>query len=93
MPRIALDISIISPFRTSNLGQDNLSAAKFQAEYKRRDRETARRCHAQGIGFELLIFEYSGNLESEGDRLLISLCRAIDNNLQRTTESSYQILK
>ena len=83
MPRIALDISIISPFRSSNLGQGSLSAAKSQAERKRRDRETLQRCHSQGIGFESLDFEYSGGLESEGDRLLISLCRSIDDNLRR----------
>ena len=41
MPRIALDISIVSPFRSSNLGQGSLSAAKSQAERKRRDREMA----------------------------------------------------
>ena len=81
MPTIALDISIISPFRSSNLGQGSLSAAKSQVERKRRDRETVQRCRSQGIGFESLVFEYSGDLESEGDRLLISFCRAIDDNL------------
>ena len=40
MPRNAFDISIISPFRSSNLGQGSLSAAKSQAERKSRDRET-----------------------------------------------------
>ena len=93
MPRILLDISIISPFRSSNLGQGSLSAAKSQAERKRRDRETAQRCHSQGIGLEPLIFEYSGDLEMEGDRLLISLCRAVDDNLRRKTGSTCQILK
>ena len=93
MPRIALDISIVSPFRSSNLEQGSLSAAKFQAERKRRDRETAQRCHSQGIGFEPLVFEHSGGLEPEGDRLLTSLCRAIDDNLHRKTGSTCQILK
>ena len=93
MPRIALDISIVSPFRSSNLGQGSLSAAKSQAERKRRDRETVQRCHSQDIGFESLVFDHSGGLESEGDRLLISLCRAIDDNLFRKTGSTCQILK
>ena len=93
MPRIALDISIVSPFRSSNLGQGSLSAAESQAARKRRDRETAQRCHSQGIRFEPLVFEHSGGLEPEGDRLLISLCRAIDDNLHRKTRSTYQILK
>ena len=93
MPKIALDISIVSSFRSSNLGQGSLSATKSQAERKRRDRETAQRYHSQGIGFEPLIFEYSGVLESEGDRLLTSFCRAIDDNLHRKTGSTYQILK
>ena len=35
------------------------------------------RCRAQGIGFESLIFEYSGALESEGDRLLISFAELL----------------
>ena len=81
MPRIALDISIISPFRSSSLGQGNLSAAKSQAERKYRDREIAQRCHSQGIGFESLFFDHSGDLDPEGDRLLISFCRDIDDNL------------
>ena len=93
MPRIALDISIISPFRSSNLGQGSLSAAKSQAERKYRDREMAQRCHSQGLGFESLILEYSGGLEPEGDRLLISFCRIIDDNLRRKIESIRQILK
>ena len=93
MPRIAFDISIVSPFRSSNLGQGSLSAAKSQTERKHRDRKTAQRCHSQDIGFESLVFEYSGGLESEGDHLLISLCRAIDDNLHRKTRSTYQILK
>ena len=93
MPRIALDISIVSPFRSSNLGQGSLSAAKSQAERKRRHHEMAQRCHSQGIGFEPLIFEHSGDLESEGDRLLTSLCRAIDDNLHRKIGSTCQILK
>ena len=93
MPKIALDISIVSPFRSSNLGQGSLSAAKSQAERKRRDRETAKRYHSQGIGFESLVFEYSGGLESEGDRLLISFCRVIDDNLHRKIGSICQILK
>ena len=91
--RIAFDISIISPFRKSNLGQDNLSADKSQAEWKCRDRETIQRYHSQDIGFESLIFEYSGDLESEGDRFLISFYRAIDDNLCHNIESIYQILK
>ena len=49
--------------------------------------------HSQGIGFESLIFEYSGGLEPERDRLLISLCRAIDDNLRRKIGSTWQILK
>ena len=88
LPRIAFDISIVSPFRSSNLGQGSLSAAESQAERKRRDCETAQRCHSQGIGFEILLFEYSGGLEPEGDRLLISLCRAVDDNLHRKTGST-----
>ena len=91
--RIAFDILIVSPFRSSNLGQGSLSAAEFQAEYKRIDHETVQRYHSQGIGFEVLLFEYSGDLESEGDRLLISVCRAIDDNLHRKTGSICQILK
>ena len=75
------------------MGQDSLSAAKSQAERKYRDREMVQRYHSQGIGFESLIFEYSGGLDSEGDRLLISLCRIIDDNLQRKIGSIYQILK
>ena len=51
------------------------------------------RCHAQIIGFESLIFEYSGDLEPEGDRLLISFCRAIDDNLRRKIGCICQILK
>ena len=93
MPRITLDISIVSSFRSSNLGQGSLSAAKSQADCKRRDRETTQRCHSQGIGFESLFFEYSGDLEPEGDRLLTLLCRAIDDNLHRKIGSIYQILK
>ena len=93
MPRIALDISIVSPFRSSNLGQGSLSAAKSQAERKRRDHKTVQRYHSQGIGFEPLVFEYSGGLESEGNRLLTSLCRAIDDNLHRKFGSTCQILK
>ena len=91
--RIAFDILIISPFRSSNLGQGNLSAAKFQAERKRRDREMVQRCHSQDIRFDLLIFEYSGGLDPEGDRILISFCRAIDDKLPRKAGSSFQILK
>ena len=93
MPRIALDISIIWPFRSSNLRKANLSIAKSQAERKYRDRETVQRYHFQGIGFESLIFEYSGDLQSEGDPLLISFCRAIDDNLYRKIGFFYQILK
>ena len=93
MPRIALDISIVSIFRSSNVGQGSLSVAKSQAEHKRRDREMAQKYHSQDIGFESLIFEYSGGLEPEGDRLLISFCRAIDDNLRRKTGSTYQILE
>ena len=93
MPRIALDISIVSPFRSSNLGQGNLSATKSQAERKKRDRETGQRYHSQGIGFESLNFEYSAGLESKGDHLLTSLCRSIDDNLPHKTGSTYQILK
>ena len=93
MPRIALDISIVSPFRSSNLGQGSLSAAKSQAERKHRDHETTQRYHSQGIGFESLVFEYSGGLEPEGDRLLTSPCRIIDDSLHRKIGSTYQILK
>ena len=90
MSRITLDISIISPFWSSNLGQGNLSAAKSQAERKYRDRDTAQRYHIQDIGVESLIFEDFGDLESEGNRLLLSLCRAFDENLYRNTGSIYQ---
>ena len=75
------------------MGQGSLSAIKSQAERKRRGRETAQRYHSQGIGFESLVFEYSGGLDPEGDRLLISFCRIIDDNLRRKTRSIYQILK
>ena len=88
IPRIALDISIILPFRSSNLGQDSLSAAKSQAERNSRDHETTERCYSQDIGFESLIFEYSGDLDPEGDRLLISFCRAIDDKLDRKIRST-----
>ena len=93
MPKIALDISIVSPFRSSDLGRESLSAAKARAENKRRDRATAQRCHAQGVGFEPLVFEHSGGLEPEGDRLLTSLCRAADDNLQRNPGSTGQLLR
>ena len=81
MSRIILDISIISSFRSSILGQGSLSAAQSQADRKRRDRETMQRYHIQGIGFESLVFDHSGVLEIEGDRLVVSFCRAIDDNL------------
>ena len=77
MPKIALDISITSPFWSTNLGQGSLSAAKSQAERKRRDREICQRYHSQGIGFDSEVFEYSGDLESEGDRLLVELSMII----------------
>ena len=96
MPRIAFDISIISSFRTSNRliwGRAIYQLLKSQMERKSRDREIVQRCHPQGIRFEPLVFEYSGDLESEGDRLLISVCRAIDENLHRKIRSIYQILK
>ena len=47
------------------MGQDNLSTAKSQIERKYRDHETVQRCHIQGVGFEVLNFEYSGVIEPE----------------------------
>ena len=92
MPRIALDISIGSPFRLSNLGQGNLSVAS-QAERKRREHEIAQRYHGSGKGLESLILVYSGGLESEGDRLLISFYRAIDDNFADIYDRSIQFLQ
>ena len=65
----------------------------IQMERKWRDLEMVGRYHAPGISFESSAFEYSGDLESEGNLLSMSLRQIIDDNLQRITESPYQILK
>ena len=70
-----------------------VSAANSQAERKYRDHEMIQRYHFQGIGFEPLAFEYSRGLEPEESRILISLSRTIDDNLNRKIGSAYQILK
>ena len=73
MPKIALDISIVAPFRSSDLGRESLSVAKARAENKRRDRATTQRYHAQGVGFEPLVFEHSGGLGILDDNFLKDL--------------------
>ena len=45
------------------------------------------------LEFEALIFDHSGGLEAEGNRLLISVRRAIHENLRRNIGSTCQILK
>ena len=36
------------------------------------------RCNEQGIGFELIVFDYAGDLNVEGTQFMDSLCRAVD---------------
>ena len=63
------------------------------SERKRRDRQTAMRCQEQGLGFEPLVFEIAGGLDPEGDHILSSLCRAVDDHHQKPHGVTCQILK
>ena len=71
MPKVVLDVSVVSLFRSSELGWENLMTVKIRMEEKYRDRATAQRYHIQNIRFDPLDFEYSGGWKPEGDRLLI----------------------
>ena len=51
------------------------------------------RCQEQGLGFEPLVFETAGGLDPEGDRILSSLCRAVDDHRQKPHGVTCQILK
>ena len=93
LPRLALDISVVSSFKQQASGTETLAMAKMQAERKRRDRQTAMRCQEQGLGFEPLVFETAGGLDPEGDRILSSLCRAVDDHRQKPHGMTCQILK
>ena len=52
------------------------------AQHKRQDRPTLTHCNEQGIGFELVVFDYAGGVNAEGCRLLDSLCRTMDGPLE-----------
>ena len=67
--------------------------AKMQAERKRRDRQTVMRCQEQGLGFEPLVFEIAEGLDPEGDCILLSLCRVVDDHRQKPHDVTCQILK
>ena len=42
------------------------------------------------MGFEPLVFEIAGGLDSEGDRILSSLYRAVDNHSQKSYMSNLE---
>ena len=86
LPRLALDISVVSFFKPQASGFET-------AERKRRNRQTAMRCPEQRLGFEPLIFEITGGLNPEGDRILSSLCRVVDVHRQKPHGVICQILK
>ena len=88
--RVAIDFALLSPFR---LGTGSQTSTDQHAQYKRQDRLTLARCNEQVIGFEPVVFDYTGGVNAEGGRLLDSLCRAVDGPLERLSGSTKSRLR
>ena len=73
--KVALDIGVASPFVPSRLQQTravDLAAAAERAEKTRQWDRTQERCRAEGLGFEPVIFEATGGIQTTALRLLHS---------------------
>ena len=53
-------------------------AAEEHTTAKRLNRATHTRCREQGIGFEPIVFDHARGMNEEGQRILDSLCKAVD---------------
>ena len=78
--RIAINFARVSPF---HLRIGLWSSTEQHVQYKRQDPSTLTRCNEQGINFESVTLDYVGGINVEGGRLLDSLCRAMNDPLER----------
>ena len=77
---MALDVAVVSPFTPTALraaADECLATAKAYAQTKRRYKDTQRLCEEAGIGFEPIIFESTGGLDPEGQKVLESVFRGV----------------
>ena len=77
-PKVALDFAVVSPFCPSVLRASSatqLAAAAAYAERKRGHNNTQQACELAGFGFEPIVFETTGGLDSEGELVLRSVLK------------------
>ena len=76
LPKVALDFAVVSPFAVGAIrdaSREVLATTKAYSERKRAHNNTQRMCEEANIGFEPIVFEATGGLESEGAKVLTSI--------------------
>jgi hypothetical protein len=74
--KIALDFAVVTPFGVGAIraaSTNMLATAKAYTETKRLYKDTQRLCEEAEIGFEPIVFEATGGLEPEGQKVLESI--------------------
>ena len=75
-PRVASDFAAVSPFAIGSIreaSKEQLATAKAYSEVKRQYKSTQSLCEEVDVGFEPIVFETTGGLEPEGQKVLESI--------------------
>ena len=75
-PRVALDFAAVSPFAIGSIreaSKEQLATAKAYSDVKRQYKSTQLLCEEADVGFEPIVFETTGGLEPEGQKVLESI--------------------
>ena len=81
--RVALDVGIVCPQANSHLTQaaeEVLGAAEKYCKEKCSRDDTERKCKEKGILYQPLIFESTGGVSSEAEKVIKCLNRAVAEN-------------
>ena len=81
--RVALDVGIICPQAAGHLdntARGSLGAAEEYAKAKCARGEIERRCRDAGVVFQLMIFEFTGEVSAEAERVVKCLNKAVAGN-------------
>ena len=94
IPHLAFDFAIVSPLLATNLSSSarmELSAADQDAEAKRRFRDTGERYKAANLGYEPIVFEFSGGLGHDGPKIFNLIYQAHDSRMGQQSERDLRI--
>ena len=81
--KVALDVGVVCPEAQGHLGEaaaEVLGAAEAYCKYKCNYKDTERKCREKGIIYQPMIFESTGGVGAETEKVIKSINRAVAEN-------------